>query len=272
MAVAERMAVPSLMRDAWRFRGFIRGSVRRELQLRYLGTQFGAFWMVAQPLATILVYTVVFANLMKPSLPGQTSQYAYAIYLCSGVLTWTLFTDMLNRCVNIFVENATLLKKAQFPKICLPIIVVLANGAHFSIVISLFLAFLVICGQFPGWVVLCGLPVLLVQVAFTAGLGVLLATVNVFYRDVQQFVSVALQFWFWLTPIVYVASVLPPAVSRVLAWNPMWPLIDAYHRIFLHAQAPVWGSLLYPAGVATALLLLGLFAFKRLQGEITDEL
>jgi lipopolysaccharide transport system permease protein len=107
---------------------------------------------------------------------------------------------------------------------------------------------------------------------FTMGLGMLLACVNVFYRDVQHLVQVALQFGFWLTPIVYVTSALPDRVVSVLHWNPMFALIRAVQDIFLEQAQPDWLSLLYPGGVGLVFAVLGILAFHRLQGEIVDAL
>jgi lipopolysaccharide transport system permease protein len=261
-----------MLRDVWAFRGFILSNVQREFQGRYRGTQFGAFWVVAHPLTMIVIYTVVFANLMRPSLPNHSSQFAFSIYLCAGVLTWGLFGEMLGRCVGIFVEHAGILKKVSFPKLCLPIIVLISSWLHFAIVLGLFLVFLLISGNFPGWVLLAGIPLLIIQAAFTIGLGVLLATVNVFYRDIGQAVSVVLQFWFWITPIVFVPSVIPERARAVLEWNPMWQLIRAFQGIFLDHAVPDWSSLIYPSVLAAVFCLLGMFAFFRLQGEIVDEL
>ena len=261
-----------MLRDVWAFRGFILSNVKREFQSRYMGTQFGAFWVVAHPLAMIVIYTVVFAKLMKPSLPNHSSEFSYSIYLCAGVLTWGLFSEMLGRCVNIFVEHAGILKKVSFPKLCLPIIVLVSSWLHFAIVLSLFLIFLLLSGNFPGWVLLAGIPVMLIQAAFTVGLGVLLATINVFYRDISQSVSVILQFWFWITPIVYAPTLIPERARAVLEWNPIWPLIRAYQGIFLDKVAPDWSSLIYPAVLAALFGALGMYSFFRLQGEIVDEL
>ena len=261
-----------MLRDVWSFRDFVLGSVKREFQSRYQGTQFGAFWIIAHPLAMIIVYTVIFAEIMRASLPGHASKFAYGIYLCAGVLTWGLFTEMLGRCVNIFVENGNLLKKGHFPKLCLPIIVIASSLLHFAIVMALFFLFLAFTGNFPGWVVFSALPVLAVQVAFTVGLGIFLATINVFYRDVNQSISVILQFWFWLTPIVYSPVILPSFARDILGWNPMWPLVHAYHRVFLDRQIPDWGTLLYPACLSAVFIVLGFYAFYKLQGEIVDEL
>ena len=261
-----------MLRDVWSFRDFMWSSVKREFQSRWTGTQFGPFWIVAHPLANILIFTVIFAQIMKPSLPNHSSRFAYSIYLCSGVLTWNLFAEMLGRSVNIFVENANLLKKVHFPKLCLPIIVVASNVMNFAIVMTLFVIFILIIGAFPGWVILSALPVLVIQLAFTVGLGVLLATVNVFYRDVHQTLQVVLQFWFWLTPIVYVPLTLPKAAQAFLDWNPMYVFIRAYHGIFLEQTPPQWSSMVYPGLLAIFFVFLGIFAFQKLQGEIVDEL
>lgn len=261
-----------MLRDVWAFRGFILASVKREFRARYLGTQFGFLWAIIQPLAMITVYTLVFARLMKPSLPGYNIPFAYSIYLCAGILTWGFFAELLNRSIGVFVQNADLLKKVSLPKLSLPLIVVLSSLMNFVIVMGLFSGFLALNNTFPGWSMAAVIPVIIILIAFTTGLGVLLGTINVFYRDIEQTIGVALQFWFWLTPIVYVTKTLPGALESVLQWNPIWPIIRAMHTIFLEARSPDWSDLLYPAGLAVGLLYLGLFAFWRLNGEIVDEL
>lgn len=261
-----------MLRDVWAFRDFILSSVKREFQSRWSGTQFGPFWIVAHPLANIFIFTVIFAQIMRPSLPDHPSIFAYSIYLCSGVLAWNFFCEMLSRCVNIFVENANLLKKIHFPKLCLPVIVLASNTLNFAIVMGIFMFFLLVIGAFPGWVVLYVLPVLFMQMAFAIGMGVLLATINVFYRDVSQTVQVILQFWFWLTPIVYTPSNLPKAAQAVLMWNPMYIFIRAYQGIFLEHIPPQWSSMIYPGLLAVFFIFFGVFAFHKLQGEIVDEL
>ena len=261
-----------MLREVWDFRGFILASVKRDFVSRYLGTQLGFFWAVAQPLALILIYTLVFAQIMKPALPGHDSRFAYSIYLCAGILIWQLFSDLLNRSVGVFVHNANLLKKVNLPKLALPIVVTLSALSNFAVIAILFMGFLLAIGSFPASSIVALVPVLALVVAFAIGLGVLLGTVNVFYRDVEQSSSMLLQFWFWLTPIVYPGRTLPDFLAAVLAWNPMWPIVHFAQTIFLEDRVPAWSSLIYPAVVAAVLLLLGLFAFRKLSGEIVDEL
>lgn len=135
---------------------------------------------------------------------------------------------MLLRCVNVFVENANILQKVPFPKLCLPIIVLVSHTLNYTIVMTLFLGFLLTIGAFPGWIILSALPVIILQMTFTISAGIFLATVNVFYRDVHQMVQVALQFWFWLTPIVYFPTILPKFIQPLLGWNPMYFYVISY--------------------------------------------
>ena len=261
-----------LLRECWEFRGFILASVKREFVSRYLGTQLGFFWAVAQPLAMILIYTLVFAEIMKPALPGHASKFAYSIYLCAGILTWQLFSDLLNRFVGVFVHNANLLKKVSLPKLALPVIVTLSGLLNFSVISIVFLGFLAVIGGIPGAAIFAVIPVLVLVVSLALGLGVLLGTINVFYRDVEQSTSMLLQFWFWLTPIVYPGHSLPPFFVDILVWNPMWPIVSFAQSIFVDNVVPAWSTLAYPAILAAVLLMLGLFAFRKLSGEIVDEL
>ncbi|MBA3775417.1 MAG: ABC transporter permease [Betaproteobacteria bacterium] len=266
------MRTVRVLRETWGFRDFILASVKRDFVARYLGTQLGFFWAVAQPLAMVAIYTLVFAEIMKPSLPGHDAKFAYSIYLCAGIITWQLFSEILNRSVGIFVQNANLLKKVSLPKLALPVIVALSGLTNFAIIFMLFLAFLVAIGSSPGVSVLSVIPPLVIVVAFALGLGVLLGTINVFYRDVEQTAGLVLNFWFWLTPIVYPSRALPQTLATVLEWNPMWPLVSFMQAVFLGERIPAWSTLTYSAAVALGLLALGLFAFRRLSGEIVDEL
>jgi lipopolysaccharide transport system permease protein len=115
----------TLIKALWAYRGFILGSVRREFQSRYQNSVLGAAWAVLNPLAMIVVYTVIFSQVMRARLPGaETSSFAYSIYLCAGVLTWGLFAEITSRAQTVFIDNAGLLKKLSFPRMSLPVTVV----------------------------------------------------------------------------------------------------------------------------------------------------
>jgi lipopolysaccharide transport system permease protein len=262
----------SMVRAVWAYRAFIVGSVQREFQSKYRNSLLGAAWTVLNPLAMIVVYTVIFAQVMRSRLPGVDSTFAYSIYLCAGVLTWGLFAEIIGRAQNMFLDHANLLKKLSFPRLCLPVTVVANASLNFAIVFALFTMFLVISGNFPGWAYLGLLPLLAIQIAFAIGLGISLGVLNVFFRDVGQFFGIFLQFWFWLTPIVYPASILPESMRPMMAFNPMATLTAAYQTILVTGQWPNWQTLWPVALLSSLLCALGFRVFKTHAGEMVDEL
>lgn len=261
-----------LRRNLWVYRGFILSSVKREFQSRYRNSLLGALWPLLQPLAMILIYTLIFSQIMRTRLPGVDDGLAYGIFICAGILTWGLFAEVLNRSLSMFLDNANLLKKLSFPRLCLPIVVALTALLNFAITLGLFLLVLALIGRFPGEAVLA-LPLLVgLQLLFALGLGLLLGVLNVFFRDVGQLFAIGLQLWFWLTPIVYPLNILPSALQPWLAFNPMSGLMQAYQALFLHDAWPGWQQLapITVAGLVSCLLALLLYRAKT--SDMLDEL
>lgn len=256
----------------WAYRGFVLGSVGREFQSKYRSSILGAAWTVLNPLAMVTVYTVIFSSVMRAKLPGIDDTFAYSIYLCSGVLTWGLFAEIAGRGQNVFLENANLLKKLSFPRLCLPTVLVLNALLNFGIIFGLFLLFLLLTGRLPGWPLLGLIPVLMLQITFSIGLGITLGVLNVFFRDVGQFFSILLQFWFWFTPIVYPLSIIPEHFHGLLKLNPLAPMIGAYQTILVNARWPDWQSLLPMTLLSLLLCLLAFHLFRKHAGEMVDEL
>lgn len=266
------MISAALLKSIITYRGFIFGSVKREFQAKYRNAILGGAWTILNPLALILVYTVIFAEVMQSKLPGVSTTFAYSIYVCSGILTWGLFAEVTASCQNIFLDNANLIKKISFPRIALPLIAVLSALLNFAIIFSLFLIFLVITGNFPGWVFFAIVPVLLVQVLFAVGLGIILGVLNVFFRDVGQFFTIFIQFWFWFTPIVYPISILPLKVREWIMFNPMAIVVHAYQVILVNHAEPDWLALLPVAVISLLLCIFALRLFRKRSGEMVDEL
>ena len=261
-----------IFRVLWNYRGFILGSVKREFQTKYQNSILGAAWNVINPLAMIIVYTVIFSQVMKAKMEGIDSSFGFGIYLCAGILTWGLFAEITGRSQNLFIEHSNLLKKVNFPRLCLPAIVVLSALLNFAIIFGLFTLFLLVTGNFPGVAYLGIFPLLVIQVLFSIGLGMTVGVLNVFFRDVGQFYGVVLQFWFWLTPIVYPASILPETMQKLAFYNPMAGLIAGYQGIIVRDQWPDWGSLLPVIILSVLLCVFAWRLFRRRVGEMVDEL
>jgi lipopolysaccharide transport system permease protein len=261
-----------MMRALWQYRGFIAGMVAREFRSRYVNSLLGGIWAILNPLVMIAIYTVIFAGIMRAQLPGVNDHLAYSLYLCAGLLPWMYFSELVTRSQTVFLEHATLLKNVSFPRISLPAILLLSSSLNFAIIFALFLGFLAVTQRFPGWQVLAFFPLLALQQAFALGLGILLGTINVFFRDVAQFVGVALQLWFWFTPIVYSVATLPQWARQLFELNPLFRLFSAYQGIIVHGQWPQWTQLTGHLLVTAVLLTVAFLTFAKLSGEMVDEI
>lgn len=260
------------LKAVWNFRSFVVGSVRREYQLRYRGTMLGIAWTVLQPLSMILIYTVIFTQIMMAKLPGVEGAFSYSIYLCAGIITWGLFVEIVQRSQSVFLDNANLLKKLSFPRLTLPVIVVVSAMLNFSIIFGLFMLFILVTGNLPGLSILAMIPLLVIHVLFAVGLGVTLGVLNVFFRDTGQLSNVLLQLWFWATPVVYPATILPDWLQPWMNINPMYILMQGYQGIFVANQWPQWQGLSLFAVLALGLAVYALRLFRRHASEIMDEL
>jgi lipopolysaccharide transport system permease protein len=258
--------------ELWRYRAFIRGTVRREFATRYRSSLLGGVWAVLVPLTWVVVYSVVLGRVMRVRLPGGDGALSYGFFVCAGVVTWTMFSELINRSVAAFVEQASLLKNARFPRASLPVIVWLSATAHFAIACAVLLLALLAAGRLPGWPLLALVPLVAVQQAIGLGIGLALGVLNVFVRDVAHFAGIALALWFWLTPIVYPLEVVTGGAHRLIALNPITPLVLGYQRVLIHGAWPDWGALALPALFAAAAMAAGLAIFHRLSPEMADNL
>ena len=262
----------SFIRPVWTYRGFIIGSVKREFQSKYLNSLLGATWTVLNPLTQILVYTVIFSQVMRAKMHGVDSGFDYSIYLCAGILAWGLFAEVVTRSQNMFLDNANLLKKLNFPRLCLPVTLVINALINFGMLFLLFTLFLMFTGNFPGVIYAALLPLLIVLLAFAIGLGMILGILNVFFRDVGQFFGIFMSFWFWLTPIVYPVSILPSEIQSLMGINPMASLVKGFQTVLVHKQWPDWSSLLWMLVLSCLFCLWGFRLFRKRAGEMVDEL
>ncbi|MBU9221216.1 ABC transporter permease [Burkholderia multivorans] len=261
-----------MLKALWAYRGFILGSVKREFQSKYRNSLLGAAWTVLNPLAMIVVYTVIFSRVMHARLPGVDNSFAYSIHLCAGVLPWGMFVEVVSRAQNTFIENANLIKKLSFPRLCLPVIVVANSLVNFAIVFTLFVVFLIVTGNFPGVPFLAVIPLLALLTLFAIGLGITLGVLNVFFRDVGQFFNIMLNFWFWLTPIVYSVDILPKSIQYGMQFNPMASLVQAFQTVMMQGKWPEWSQLWLVTALGIGLCLLGFSLFRKHAGEMVDEL
>lgn len=261
-----------MLKNLWDYRYFILSSIRGELQGRFARSYLGGFWFILHPLAQALIFSIVLAEVMRARIPDIESTVAYPIYLLSGMAAWGLFSEILNRSVNIFVEQASAMKKIAFPRLCLPVIVWGGAIINHLLLLSAMAIIFLFFGHFPSVAWLYIAPGILLISAFAFGLGVLLGVINVFARDVGQVMTVVMQLWFWFTPIVYVRSVVPEDFRAVIDANPMTGLVAIYQDALLLDRAPDFRSLLAPAVIGLIAVFISFVVFRRASPELVDAL
>ena len=192
--------------------------------------------------------------------------------LLSGLLAWNLFSEIINRYLNLFIEHGNLMKKMSFPRITLPVIVVGSSLLNNALLLVAMLLVFALLGQMPSLLLLWLIPLTMAVVALGVGIGLILGVLNVFIRDVGQVVPILLQILFWFTPIVYPATIIPSYLRSTMDLNPMFSIVNAYHDVLVYAKAPDLGEIWLTATISVCLMIVGLFMFRRAAPEMVDAL
>lgn len=262
----------TMLLAVWAYRYFIISSIKTEFRSRFARSKIGGFWIVLHPLAQVLVYALILSQIMKAKFPQVDTEYAYPIYILSGMLAWTLFSEVLNRSLNVFISNGNLLKKISFPKLALPLVdigISLINFVIFAVMMFIVFGFL---GHLP-YHALQWLPLLtLITLALAIGIGLFLGTLNVFMRDVGQVMNIVMQFWFWLTPIVYTVTIVPEKYHTLFLLNPMTGIVSGFQNILLYDRPPDLTLLLYPFFFSIVSMMISVIVFYKAREEMTDVL
>jgi lipopolysaccharide transport system permease protein len=253
--------------NLYKHRGYIWRTALAEVRHRYAGAGLGVVWNILQPLAMIVIFTVIFTQLLDRQ---ATSGTAYPIFLCAALLPWSAFSDCVNRGTFAFVSHAIYLRKLPIPEQVFVAQTALATAINLAISFSVLVVFALILRHPPTWHwLLVPIPLALL-LALGFGLGMALGTVNAFIRDVGQAVPILLQIGFWLVPVVYPEEVLPESIRPLLRLNPVYPYLTAVRDLFVYARMPeLW---IWPAMVAWAVgaCSFGYLVLRRLRPELRD--
>jgi lipopolysaccharide transport system permease protein len=243
---------------------------RRDFTERYSGSLLGAGWNLIMPAVMIFIYTVIFSRVMGARMPGISSTYSFGIYLIAGVLPWNAFVNTLNRSAGCFIDKKNIISKMPVSLATLPLYIVLSECITLSIGFAIYIVLLDLLGVgLPRFALL--LPfVVAVQQVFAYALGLFLATLSVFLRDLREVTNIVTQIWFWFTPIVYMSSILPPRFVKFLDLNPAYFFIHAYQSIFFYGAAPDARLLVALTILGHGALLLAIWTLRRLEKDVRD--
>lgn len=259
--------------DVARSRTLYRNLVRREVRQRYKGSALGLAWTLINPLIVVAAYSLVFKFLFGSPIPN------YALFLFVGLMVWTIFYGGITVAAQSLVANAALVTKVRFPREILPLASMTANGVIAGAMLVIALPLCIWLGPGFGWP-LVALPAFLVLTLIaTAGVGLLLSSLNVYFRDVEHILMAIGVPWFFLTPIFYSYATLPPAAAQhqtlvnVLHWgNPVSPFVITIQDTLFFGTWPGLADTIYCVVAAAVFLVAGTFTFGRLEREMAVEL
>jgi lipopolysaccharide transport system permease protein len=257
--------------ELWRCRGLLQSFVRKELTAGYQQTIMGVFWLVIQPLLTTLFYFLVFSKIVKVSTDGAPP----LLFYMSGALLWGYFSDCLTSTMYSFIHNAHIFNKVYFPRLIVPLSMVITHSVRTGIQFILFLIIYVNYWIFDDAVhpsqYIWLMPLMLFFTALLGlGLGMIVAVFMAKYRDLEQLMNFMLRLFMFVTPVVYPASIVPEKY-KVLFWcNPLTPVIETFRLGFLHGGTV--DSLYIFTGMASSLLVffIGLTLFKFREIKVMD--
>ena len=260
------------LRHLLRYRGLIQSLVSRDLKARYRGSVLGFFWSFVNPLLLLLIYSFVFATILKNRAEGVQP---YAVFMFTGLLPWTWFQSSLNEATGSLISGGNLIKKVLFPAEVLPIVTVVSNMVHFVLGLPILIAFMAWYHVVPDWPQLPWfLVIVAIQFVLTTALALFLSALAVHFRDVRDLVSNLLTFWFFATPIIYWYKPLFdefPWYKKYFDANPFTHLAISYQEIlFFEGGFGHWIWLLVMGGVSIVLFLAAYWFFDRLRDSFAE--
>lgn len=264
--------------ELWHYRELVINLVARDLKVRYKNSVLGIAWSWLNPLLMMAVFTIVFGVLN----PGPQEIKHYPVYILAGILPWNMFSASVVGATASVVSSSYLIKKVYFPREVLPLAAILSSTVNFLISLPVFFAVAIALGvRLTPWALLAPV-VLLVQVIFSIGIGLILATLNVYYRDTQIIMEVLMLAWFFVTPILWDARTIPETkVLLGIAWpiqrlvyilNPMASIIASYRDTLYWGTQPALDFFLRSTATAVVILIVGYLVFHRFSSSFAEEL
>jgi ABC-2 type transport system permease protein len=256
---------------------------QREVSGKYKRSVLGQAWSLLNPLAQVLVFTLVFSLFLRipPDRGDPSGLNSFALQLLAALLPWAFFSNAVTTGMGSLLGNANLVKKVYFPREVLVASAVFALNVTFALELVVLLAAVLLFGGPAVLVHLLVVPYLIVALtAFGLGLGLALSVANVYFRDTTQFVGIAMQVWFYLTPVIYTldyvagqdVEVLGRSPDQFLLLNPMTHFVECFRNVFYDFRFPDLSSLLIVGVTGAVSLTLGYLVFRRYEGRLAEEL
>lgn len=259
------------LRELWHYKDLIMLFVKRDFVAKYKQTILGPIWFIIQPLLTTLMFTVVFGNIAGIPTEGIPK----VLFYLTGIVGWTYFSTCLNDTSQTFIKNASIFGKVYFPRLALPISVVISNLVSFVIqfvFLLCFLAYFMIVGSdvAPNVNVLL-IPFLIILIAgLGLGFGIIVSSLTTKYRDLTHLVTFGVTLWMYATPIIYPLSEIPKKYKFWILANPMTPIVETFKTAMLGVGEVNFMYLLYSLAFTVILLAVGVVIFNKVEKTFMD--
>ncbi len=263
------------LKDTWHYRDLLLLLVRRDFVSFYKQTILGPVWFFVQPIITILIYNLIFSNLAGIKTDGIPAPLFYL----AGTIIWNYFADCLTKTSTVFKDNAAMLGKVYFPRLIMPLSIVLSNLVRFAVQFSLFLVFMAIYWgrgaviALPNATILLFPLLIVIIAALGLGLGMIISAVTTKYRDLAFVVTFGVPLLMYTTTVIYPLSTAVtkyPAYSWLIKFNPITAVIETLRYGFLGQGSFSWGLLGYSTGVTVVILLIGIVIFNKVEKTFVD--
>ncbi|MGA2479707.1 MAG: ABC transporter permease [Spirochaetia bacterium] len=252
-------------RELWQYRELLRFLVVRDIKVRYKQTMLGGLWAILQPFMNMVVFTIFFGHLAK--IPSD--QLPYPIFVYTALLPWQFFSGGIGSSGNSLVANSHLISKVYFPRMIIPAASLGAGCLDFLIAFILLIVMMIYYGISPGIGILL-FPILMTLVAVAAlGVGMILAALNVAYRDFRYVIPFLVQFWLFATPVIYPVSIVPKQWRWLINLNPMAGLITGIRSSLLNLPLS-WPDIWISGSISMGLFVIGIFYFKKMERRFAD--
>lgn len=268
---AQRNWLDLRLGELWHYRDLIRLFVRRDFVSVYKQTILGPLWYLIQPLLTTITFTVIFGNIA--GLP--TDGLPQFLFYMSGTVIWSYFATCLNKTSETFITNAHLFGKVYFPRLAVPVSVLISSLVAFVIQFLLFLCFMIyfwLVGsdvQPNLWALITPL-LLLMMAGLGLGFGIIVSSLTTRYRDLRFLVAFGVQLWMYATPVIYPVSSIPERFRPLIQANPLTSVVETFRYAFLGAGTVNVLNLLYTFGFMLVVLIIGILIFNRIEATFMD--
>lgn len=242
----------------WKYRELLVELVKREIKARYKQSILGYAWVVLVPLMNLVVLSIVFSFFIRLDTGG----IPYPIFLFVALVPWAFTASSISSATSSLSANSSLITKVYLPKEIFPVASVVAKMVDLLLTALVLFIFLLIFGVSLKSTFLFIPAIFIIQLLLVLGISFILSAINVFFRDIENVLSVLMMMWMYLTPVIYPPELIPERFTWLFNLNPMMPIINAYRNTILHGVSPAWPSFIYATAFSTIIFAIGYIFFK----------